>query len=357
MDVVTFLLVFLFLSLIILFHEAGHFLVAKWNGVRVDEFGFGYPPRLFAGKIGETVYSVNALPFGGFVRIHGTDPARAGDAEGETGRDFNTKAVWRRSSILLAGVAMNILLGWFLLILVFAVGYPEHLIVGATASRSPAEVADIREGDVILGARYGNTALLDPIATEDFIALVKNAGDNELSLTLARGNNRRTISLHPRMNPPEGEGALGLALTRIGVPSTNLGGSIQNATETTWNILEVIAKGLYAFVTKLFVSPKIIESVAGPVGIFSIAAEAGAFGMIPLLQLMAILSLNIAVLNLLPFPALDGGRFLVVLIEKAIRRPIHQKIQNGINTVGFIVLVGLMILVTIKDVGKIVSGG
>lgn len=358
MDFITFVLVFIFLSLIILLHEVGHFFVARLNGVRVDEFGFGYPPRLFGKRFGKTIYSVNALPFGGFVRIFGADAPKDGEPTSETGaEDFRTKSAWKKSLILLAGIAMNVVLGWVLLIFVFMVGSPKHLMISGIADNSPAFSAGFRSGDQIVSVQYGDMKLSDPVDSDQFIALVKEAGVKPLSVTFERNKKEQSTTIIGRENPPEGEGSLGVALIQIGIPRESFFGSIKNATLETGDIIISTAVGLYQFFTRIFTTPGVLDSVAGPVGIFTIAAQASSFGFAALLQLMAILSLNVAILNLIPFPALDGGRFLVVLIEKAIKRSIPQKIQNGINAVGFVVLVGLMILVTIKDVGKIVNGG
>lgn len=358
MDIITFIIVFLFLSLIILLHEAGHFFAAKWSGVRVDEFGFGYPPRMWGKQFGRTLYSINWLPFGGFVRIFGADAPKNGEPMPETGaEDFRTKPAWKKSLILLAGVIMNVVLGWVLLILVFMTGSPEHLLISAVAENSPASVAGIRSGDQIVSVLYGDKKLVDPVNSDEFIALVKEAGEAPIAVTVLRAQKEVPISLSGRTNPPKGEGSLGVALVHTGIPKESVWESIRDATVMTGDILVSTVVGLYTFFTRLFVTPAVLDSVAGPVGIFTIAAQASAFGIVALLQLMAILSLNIAVLNLLPFPALDGGRFLVVLIEKVFRRSVPQKIQNGINAVGFIILVGLMILVTVKDIGKIVNGG
>lgn len=354
MDLITFILIFVFLSLIILLHELGHFFAAKWSGVRVDEFGFGYPPRLFGKRFGKTLYSINALPFGGFVRINGADAPKDADPSPEAGGDdFRTKPAWKKSFILLAGIIANIVLGWLLFIVVFLVGSPSHLMVSGVAKDSPAFAAGIRSGDQIVSARYGERFLADPVDADQFIALVKEAGGKPLSLTFSRDKKEESINLSGREHPPEGEGSLGVALAPVGIAREPFFKSIKSATISTGNILVATAVGLYQFFTRLFVTPAALDGVAGPVGIFTIAAQASSFGTAILVQLMAILSLNIAILNFLPFPALDGGRFLIVLIEKAIRRPVPQKIQNGINAVGFVVLVGLMILVTIQDITKL----
>lgn len=353
----TIIWVILFLSLIILIHEAGHFAAAKWSGVRVDEFGFGYPPKLWGKKVGETLYSINALPFGGFVRIHGETVAGAQTETEEKDRGFESKPVWKRSVIMLAGIAMNIALGWLLFSIVFMVGSPEHLMVGSVAPDSPAALGDIRPGDIIRQATFDSTTLTDPIMSDAMVALVQRAGDGMIQLQVVRGNNVRTLTLQGRMHPPEGQGSLGVSLSGTGFPAQGFWGGIWQGLLVTGESLWLVIVGMIAFFAKIFVTPSVVNTVSGPVGIFSLAAQAGATSFVSLLYLVGFISINIAVLNLLPFPALDGGRFLFLMIEKVKKSPVSYRTQSVVNTVGFVFLVGLMILVTVKDVGRLVSGG
>lgn len=362
---ITILLVILFLSFIVLVHELGHFFAAKLSKVKVEEFGLGYPPRIFGKKIGETTYSINAIPFGGFVKIYGEIPKELmeksegsptqNEDEKDSARSFLTKPIWKRAGIMLAGVCMNVIFAWLILFIVFLVGSPKHLAINSVSPNSPAALAEIRSGDIVQSVTYGGTTLKDPVSSDAFIALVKEAKNNSIQIEI-QGTIPRTVTIQGRLNPPEGEGALGIGLVDIGFSPQGFLGSLWEASRYTVEVLYLVVEGLVLFITKLFVSPKIIESITGPVGIFSFASQASVSGFIPFLHVIAFISLNIAVLNLLPFPALDGGRFLFLLIEKFKKRPVSYRIQSFINTAGFILLLVLMILVTIKDVGKLMGG-
>ncbi|MDO8469799.1 MAG: site-2 protease family protein [bacterium] len=343
------------LSLVILVHELGHFLAAKAAGVRVDEFGIGFPPRLWSRTVGETTYSVNALPFGGFVRIHGEQPA--GKSEEEVGdepeRRFGAKPLWKRIGILLAGVAMNVLFGFVILTGVFAAGAPEHLIVGGVSSGSPAAEARIVQGDVIARATWGETALADPIDADAFVALARSAAGKTLSLELTGAGGTRTVTLVGRATPPPGEGSLGIALTSIGFPALPIHQAIAEAFFQTFRTLGEVASSFWYLLTNVFTEPGVLQKVSGPVGIVSFAVRTGELGAVYFFQLLALISLNLVILNLIPFPALDGGRVLVLLVEKLIRRPIPRRVQIAINGVGFAALLLLMAIVTVQDVGKL----
>ncbi len=344
------ILVIVGLSLLILVHEFGHFLAAKLSGVKVEEFGLGFPPRLFGKKIGETVYSVNLLPFGGYVKIFGEDGSE------ETKRDdksFSNQPISRRSAIILAGVLMNVILGWFILSLVFTIGAPEHLMVAEVASGSPAAEAKLKSGDVILEARAGEV-LGDPVKSAAFVDLVESA-PGEISLKLKRGKDVYDTTLAPRKNPPAGQGPIGVSLVEIGFPAEPFFESFYRGLTATFQTLGLVAVGLWTFFSRLFVSPEVLETVAGPVGIFALSAQAGYLGLVYLFQLLAFISLNLAVLNLIPFPALDGGRFLLLIIEKIKGKPISRRFQIVVNAAGFVFLITLMLIVTWRDVGRLLE--
>ncbi len=347
----TVLAVIIGLSALILGHEAGHFFVAKWFRIRVDEFGFGFPPRLWGKRIGETTYSVNLLPFGGFVRIHGED-----GADGvEDAHSFTSQPVWKRSAVVLSGVAVNFLLGGLLLAVVFTAGTPRHLMVADVASGSPAAAGGIESGDVITRATATGITLTDPVPTDEFIAIAKRSIDEPIRLVLQRGQKTVEVALVGRANPPPGQGSLGIELIGIGTASVPFPKSLADGFAAAGSDTGEIAAGFVALFGKLFVSPQVIETVSGPVGIVTLASQASALGFIYLLQLMAIISLNLTVLNLIPFPALDGGRFLFLLFEKVKGTPIPLQFQRVVNAIGFVALVALMVAVTVQDVGRLIK--
>lgn len=356
----TILIVIISLSLLILVHEAGHFFAAKFFGVRVDEFGLGFPPRIFGKKIGETTYSINLLPLGGFVKIYGEDST--GEPGGPNGtnqederRTFSFQPAWKKSVIILAGVVMNVVLGWLALSLVFLAGSPKHLAIADVALDSPAREAGLEAGDIILGVEYEGGALEDPVKSEDLISVMKNAPASEVILSILRsGDEELRVVLSGRASPPEGEGPLGVALIDIGFDKKGFFGSVVEGFKTTGRMLGLITVSFYNIITRIFVAPEILNSLTGPIGIFVIAKEAGALGLVYLMQISALISLNLAVLNLIPFPALDGGRFLMIIIEKIKGSPVPQKFQMAANAFGFVLLIVLMVFVTIKDVGRFI---
>ncbi|MEK7086718.1 MAG: site-2 protease family protein, partial [Patescibacteria group bacterium] len=225
--------------------------------------------------------------------------------------------------------------------------------ISGTAKDSPAFAANLKEGDVILWAAYGGEELKDPVKVLDFVALIKKAGAGEIDLKIQRGRENLVFSLNGRINPPAGQGSLGLSLAEIGFSKESFFRSLGKGAETAFLTFKLVALGFMNFISKIFVTPKIIETITGPVGIFTLATEAGALGGAYLLNLLALISINLAVLNLIPFPALDGGRFLFLIIEKIKGSPISKKVQIIVNTAGFAAFILLMIVVTVQDLGRI----
>lgn len=335
-----YIIVILGLALLIFVHELGHFLTAKALGMKVEEFGFGFPPRVFGKKIGETIYSVNALPFGGFVRLEGEDKPAGG---------FNDEPAWKKSIVVVAGVAMNMILAWIFLSLVFMSGVPRHLVVSDVVEGSPAASAGIKTGDVIKSVSSGDLYLTDPILADDFSRFVKS-NIIAVNMVIERGDEEIRTELSPRANPPEGQGPLGVGITEMGFDAQPFFGSLVSGFSAAWETIKLVFEGLLSFFVQIFTAPGAIQNVAGPVGIVFIAAQATSLGFAYLIQLLALISINLAVLNLLPFPALDGGRFLFVLIEKIAGRPVSRRAQGWLNGAGFLVLVLLMVFITIKDI-------
>lgn len=343
-------LVIIGIALLIFGHELGHFLSAKLFGIRVDEFGFGFPPRLFGKKVGETVYSVNALPFGGFVRIYGED----GTAPDADPRAFTRQPFWKRGVVMLAGVAMNFIIGWLLFSAVFAAGIPSHLGVVSVTPNAPAADAGVKAGDLVVRAEHDSTVLSDPVPADAFVALVREAGTDAVYLTLDRGGKRIPVTLHGRVNPPRGEGSLGVGVADTGVPAASFFGGLGKGMEEAAGMTRDIAVGFVSLIGQAFVRPSVLQDVAGPVGIVSIAVKASGLGFVYFLQFLGLLSVNLVVLNLLPFPALDGGKFLFLVYEKLRRKPAPERVQLWVNVAGFGFLILLMMLVTVQDVARLV---
>ncbi len=338
------------LSVVIIIHEMGHFFAAKASGARVDEFGIGFPPRLFGWRHGETEYTVNAIPFGGFVRIHGEGKQ---EEEEEVSRSFATKSLGKKLGILAAGVTMNFLFGWLVLAGSFMVGAPEHLVVASVSQDSPAALAELKAGDVITEVSWSGSTLADPVPVDSFIALARQAAGTPLRLSVERGGSSREVALVGRVAPPEGEGPLGIALAPVGAAPQPFFSAVGTALMQSIAILRDVVAGFARLVAGVFTNLGVLKEVSGPVGIVALTAQSGALGVSYFFQLLALISLNLVVLNLIPFPALDGGRMLIVVVERLIRRTIPRRVELAVNGIGFAALLALMVVVTVQDVSKL----
>jgi len=337
-SILTFLII---LSVLIFVHELGHFLSAKKHGIKVEEFGFGYPPRIFGLNRGGTIYSLNLLPFGGFVRMLGEDQAQGG-------RSFYVQPKLIRLIVLLAGVTMNFLLGVVLFGAVYAkLGIPEpvdYLTVTLVASGSPAETVGIKVKDKITGFAD----------TQAFIDYVNARRGEAISLEV----NGRPLQAAPRLieATPEGQGALGVGITNVDfvfypVWQRPVRGVIYG-TKEAWGWGREILSSLKTLVSRL-ARGEVPREVAGPVGIYEVSKSAGAQGFLAVLQFTGILSINLAILNLLPLPALDGGRVLFIIIETIRGKRVKPQLEQAVHLTGMLFLIGLMVLITINDVRRL----
>ena len=327
--------VIIFLSILVLIHELGHFLVAKKFGLLVEEFGFGLPPQIWKKKIGETIYSINALPFGGFVKIYGEDR----EEKAEKDRSFASLPIKKRSLIIFAGVLMNFLLGWLLISVIFSIGVPQAILITKVELNSPAAEIGLQAGDKILSA-----------GADNFIKFIDEHRGQEIVIKIERNGEIKEFKTIPRINPPAGEGALGIALMESGLAKKNLLASVWEGLKTSIGIVQAVFAAIFNLITKALVGKASLEQIAGPIGIVKITAQAGSLGFVYLLQLLALISLNLVVINIFPFPALDGGRLLFLLIEKIKGSPLPIKFEKYANAVGMAFLLFLMIVITIKDI-------
>ncbi len=381
----TIFIFFLVLAVLVLAHELGHFVTAKRNGVGAEEFGFGFPPRLvgtYKDKNGkrrwvfgnkeieeeikereETIYSINLLPFGGFVKITGEDGERENKKGEKDEKSFANQSVWVRFKILVAGVTMNIALAVILFSLAFWMGLPEVLpddnssadipiTVTMIGVKSPAEKAGLQMGDKIFGLITKDNQEIKLSSIKEFQELTEKNKGQKLTLLVQHPDTSKTIkvSLVPRINPPAGEGAIGIGLAKTKVVRHTFLQSLKLGVTTTWDMIRMI----FDFLGKLIASPFTHQSVAGdvtgPIGIAKMSGQAAKLGLAFLLQFTAMLSVNLAVINILPFPGLDGGRIFFLLIEKIKGSPLKQSLEQKINTIGFILLLVLMVVVIVKDV-------
>ncbi|MCX6704805.1 MAG: M50 family metallopeptidase [Candidatus Woesebacteria bacterium] len=357
---VSILIFLLVLSILILVHELGHFIVARRAGVKVEEFGFGIPPRLIGKKIGETIYSINALPFGGFVRLHGenyeegiTDPKRA----------FLNKSKKVRVMVIVAGVIMNVLLAVVAFAIVYSFsGIPREtgkLKVIDVATGSPAQVAGIIVGDVI--TKIGKDTVT---SSDDFAGKITASKGKrtvfEIQRTTGDQSSPVKITLTPRENPPQEEGSIGITYTTMEIyyppvwqrPFYGIYFGFKDA--LFWG--QTIAVGLWGLIAGIF-KGQTPQGVSGPVGIFAVTTEAAKGGVLMLINFLGILSVNLAILNILPFPALDGGRILFIGIEAVTGRKVSPKVEGVIHNIGMIILLMLMLAITIGDIRRLITFG
>jgi len=349
-----YILVFIIiLAILVLIHELGHFLAAKKNGVLVEEFGFGFPPRLFGFKIGETLYSVNLLPIGGFVKLYGEE-----QHEGETSnRAFVSKTPAQKTFIIIAGVMGNFLLAWVLISYLFTQGVPtptNKAIVEGVAKNSPAEIAKLKSGDVINRIAVGEMEYRLK-STQDLIVYSKKFAGKSVVFSVTTNGNERNVIMVPRQTPPKGEGPLGVTMTSYEEKKyvwykAPFYGLIHSFAITQKIVVEL---GKTAF--NFFTLQKTNVDVAGPIGIAQYTGQALKFGKNAVLELTALLSLNLAVINILPFPALDGGRLMFVLYEWVTKRRINKNVERYINMIGMGTLLTLAALITIHDVIKLIK--
>ncbi len=343
------IVVAVFISLLILIHEAGHFIFAKIFKVKVEEFGLGFPPRLWSKKIGETVYSFNALPFGGFVKIFG----ETRDANAETDpASFVFKKIWKRGLIILGGVMLNFILGWILFFIVFSVGTKPGIIISLVAKNSPAHFADIKPGDKIISAIFGDEDLA-PKTSRELIEFINLHRGKEIALSIQRLEKTIAVKVVPRENPPANEGALGIVLSEIGNEPLPLPSSLKQSLVTSLSVLGSVFENFYHFAGQIIKDQKMSGSLVGPVGIIAIAVQAQSVSFTYFLHLMAFLSLNLTALNILPLPALDGGRLILLLVEKIKGSPLPSRAEKTINSAGFAILLFVILAITIKDIANL----
>ncbi len=358
--IMTLIIFILVLGVLILAHEWGHFIVAKKSGLTVEEFGFGFPPRIFSIKRGETTYSINLLPLGGFVKILGEDGSQI-----DNRKSFSSKSAGIRGLITIGGVFMNFLLATFLLIIGFYIGLPQIIDNGNEAlaknieiqivainNGSPAEKAGIKMGDVVKYVKDKNSNI-DINEISIFQTTINDNKGKEIVIAVQRGGQTIEVNVIPRINPPTGEGALGIAMAKTGIISYSWYKSFELGTKSAFVITWEMTKGFYSLFKNLILSGKIPQEISGPVGIAVMANQAVDLGFIYILQLMAFISLNLFILNLMPFPALDGGRLLFLGIEKIKGSKVSPKIENTIHSIGMVFLLILVILITYKDILKI----
>ncbi len=368
MNILIFLVILLVLVVV---HEFGHFFTAKKFGIRVDEFGFGFPPKLFGRKYGETEYTFNLLPLGGFVKIFGENPEEEQALYGagpDEDRKFYNKPAWKQAIVLFAGIFANFLLAWILFSIGFMSGLPTsagsqpaeyklsdvNLVVVSVSEKSPAQIAGLISGDKIISITSGGNTLseINGDTVKSFIISHKNK-EIEVGYIRGKNNNIEFAKVMPVINTAEGKPMIGIAMDQIGIAKLPIFLAFFEGIRLTFSLVKSTALGLYSLINDGLRGRGSLDAVTGPVGIVGIVGNAYQFGFVYLLSFTALISVNLAIINLLPFPALDGGRLFFLLIEKIKGSRINPKIVNTINMLGFGVLILLMLIVTYHDVVKL----
>ncbi len=385
------LLAILGLSVVIFFHELGHFLAAKAFRVRVEEFGFGYPPRLggfifyksgflglwkknkikfFLGKNvpseakKNTIYSINWIPFGGFNKLKG----EMGEKDNEPD-SFFAQAWWKKAITSLGGAGMNILLAIFIFIVCYFIGIPQDLNqseegkiirsvgiqINSVIPDSPAEKGGLKVGDVIEEIDNQKLIKIDELQT-----YIKTRVNNNLEIKINRRGdliktNVAVIPIQDIVSGTEGGnyGAIGISLSQTAIVSYPFFRSVVLGVKTTFSLAWRMLDGLWLILKNLVVEHKMIGEVSGPVGLTVLATQVARIGFIYFLQFMALISVAIGVCQIIPFPALDGSRFVFSLIEGIRRKPFNRQVENIIISIGFYILVTVLIFITFKEIFKL----
>lgn len=358
----TILIFLLVLTVLVLVHEFGHFFVAKKFKIKVEEFGFGLPPRIIGKKIGETIYSLNWLPIGGFVKLYGEDEAGAGRISHKirqitnTSRAFYVRPAWQRALVIVAGVFMNFLLSVVIISFIFTVNGAtvpgDKVFIDQVLKNSPAQAAGLATGDrieFINGIKITSTSQL-------ISETRKNLG-REITLKVISGQNEREIKITPRKDYPKDQGPLGVLVSQnlevkkytwYQVPFA----AVMESLKTSW----LIIMGFGTLISQIVTTGAVPGEVAGPVGIAQLTGQVAKIGPLAVLSLVSLLSLNLAILNILPVPALDGGRLFFILIELITRKKVHPRFESYAHTIGMALLLALIALITFHDISRVLTG-
>ena len=340
------ILFILFLGILIFVHELGHFLFAKILKVGVEEFGIGFPPRLISKKIGETVYSLNLIFFGGYVKLRGED--NINDPYG-----FLNQPAYKKVLITLGGVIFNLIFAYFVFSIGYLYGLPEfageikNMTVVQVFSGSPAEKAGIKIGDIILYFKY-NDQLIEIKDLKNVKEVLKDYIGKELKVGILRGKEKFEVNLIPEIK--DSIGPLGIAFSSLTLVKKPFPSNFYYGLTKTYDVTKNLLIAFKEFFIRLFKEVRIAKEVVGPLGIYDIYAQMKTLGISYVLHFMALISLNLVLINILPFPGLDGGRFVIYFGELIASRRMPFRIENLINTIGVVILLILAIIITIKDI-------
>ncbi|MHB9019612.1 MAG: M50 family metallopeptidase [Minisyncoccota bacterium] len=333
------IIVFLGLSFVVVVHELGHFLMSKFFGVAVEEFGIGFPPRIWGKKIKETVYSLNWILWGGFLKINGLRPeVERKDLPVHT--SFMRQSFYKKALIIAGGVLINFLLGWFLLFIVMIMGVPQGIFVADIKPESLAYYSGFQKGDLILNFKN---------ADEFNNYLEQSAGKEGVFKVKRNGSEQNIPVIFPEERSKTGE-ILGIYYNETGTTRVGIGTGVVESFKTACGLIVSYLGGYVSLIGGLFTDSGIFQNLMSPVGLFAMGSLISKAGIVYFIQLLAYLSINLVIFNFLPFPMLDGGWFIMVLIEKIKGSSVNQKIEIIVNSFGFIILFSLLLATTIKDV-------
>ncbi|MEZ4103391.1 MAG: RIP metalloprotease RseP [Candidatus Paceibacterota bacterium] len=361
MSVIIFILI---LAVLIIVHEYGHFIVAKKWGIRVDEFGLGYPPRakvLFKRK--GTLFTLNWVPFGGFVKIFGEDP----NDESLNGENravaLTSKSRFAQATVMFAGPLFNFLFAWIIVLATLFIGLPSavdtnnekyisesKVVVTEVLNDSPAEISKVMVGDSIKKVEFEG---VDYGSIQDIDYSLSNSNNKALNIVLERDGETLEKEILIGDFMVNEKPAIGVGIQSVGIYKPPFFKAILESFKVTGEMIYQITFGLGNLIVDAFRGQADVSNLTGPVGIVSLVEDASSLGIVYLLMFIALISVNLGVINLIPFPALDGGRILFLIIEKIKGGPISPKVANTLNSIGFLILIVLMIFITFRDIMKL----
>ncbi len=365
MTISTLLIFLVVLAVLVFVHELGHFLAARACGIRVDAFKIGFGPKVISWKRGETEYGINWIPFGGYVKIFGENPDEASTTGLDSSRSFVNKPRWQQAFVLSSGVLMNFLFAWLLYVIVFATGVTAttdgfeqyasqfqnpRIMVTSVLPESPAEKGGLQTGDVLLAVASSTDT-----SVAGFQNAINNSQGKPIVISYSHGAHSQSINLIPAPGIVVGKYAIGISMDTVADLHLPFFVALKEGFTYTFDLIRQTIRGLYTFVANIFHGAPDFSDVSGPIGIAGIVGNAATLGFSYLLMVTAIISINLGVVNLIPFPALDGGRILFVALEGIFRRRIPAGFANTVNAVGFTLLMILMVAVTWKDVAKLIK--
>ena len=350
---VTTLVFLVVLGVMVFVHELGHFLIAKKSGVKVEEFAFGFRPRLWSKTIGETTYAINLIPLGGYVKMFG-------ESDGKTGpRSFKSKNPASRFAILVAGSTMNLLMAWLIFSILFAIGFQPFV---PEASKNPFLTE--RPTTIVSKIVYGSPAELSGFWLDDqiiavngqhledgngFVGRIRDLNGQTATVTIKRGGKTLDLTVTPRVNPPPGQGAIGIAIAMSGQVKSAWYKAPMAAVYETGRVIGISAVGFVGFVKNFVIKQEVSEDVTGIVGVGALTGVARRMGFDYLVQLVALISIGLGVVNLMPILPLDGGHIAVLAYERITRRSLTERQFSVFATAGLAFILLMFVVVTFKD--------